>query len=320
MKRILLSAVLLLACGAVQAQFNIRVYNMSEVLKAKPIDKVLFTAQYDLSFVGDTAHEDKHIDETMMLKVGSKSSLFYSYARFRMDSLIEMDKATGASQEIIQEHMKQGTSQVNYQIFKNYPEGKLTQLEPIAASNFRSEEKTEIPVWELHPDTATFLCRFRGRNYEAWYTPEIPRSEGPWKLQGLPGLILKASDSRQHYTFVCTGIEKAGKEEAILFIGSEYEPISRKDLLRIHERFAADPIGYADHRQRRRRTTDAPEEHALQSDRKRVTKTRTNNEEPPVYIHSPDHRLQPVCPASHQRDRDRCRKRPAGRCRNRADT
>ena len=49
MKRILLSAVLLLACGAVQAQFNIRVYNMSEVLKAKPIDKVLFTAQYDLS-------------------------------------------------------------------------------------------------------------------------------------------------------------------------------------------------------------------------------------------------------------------------------
>ena len=84
MKRILLSAVLLLACGAVQAQFNIRVYNMSEVLKAKPIDKVLFTAQYDLSFVGDTAHEDKHIDETMMLKVGSKSSLFYSYARFRM--------------------------------------------------------------------------------------------------------------------------------------------------------------------------------------------------------------------------------------------
>ena len=46
MKRILLSAVLLLACGAAQAQFNIRVYNMNEVLKAKPIDKVLFTAQY----------------------------------------------------------------------------------------------------------------------------------------------------------------------------------------------------------------------------------------------------------------------------------
>lgn len=252
MKRILLSAVLLLACGAVQAQFNIRVYNMSESAQGETHRQGIVHRPVRPLLCRRHSHEDKHIDETMMLKVGSKSSLFYSYARFRMDSLIEMDKATGASQEIIQEHMKQGTSQVNYQIFKNYPEGKLTQLEPIAASNFRSEEKTEIPVWELHPDTATFLaytcyratCRFRGRNYEAWYTPEIPRSEGPWKLQGLPGLILKASDSRQHYTFVCTGIEKAGKEEAILFIGSEYEPISRKDLLRIHERFAADPIGY----------------------------------------------------------------------------
>ena len=146
MKQFLLSAVLLLAYGAAQAQFNIRVYNMNEVLKAKPIDKVLFTAQYELSFVGDTAHEDRHIDETMMLKVGAKSSLFYSYARFRMDSLIEIDKATGASQEIINEHMKQGNSQVNYQIYKNYPEGKLTQLDPIAASNFRSEEKAGLPT------------------------------------------------------------------------------------------------------------------------------------------------------------------------------
>ena len=253
MKRILLSAVLLLACGAVQAQFNIRVYNMSEVLKAKPIDKVLLTAQYDLSFVGDTAHEDKHIDETMMLKVGSKSSLFYSYDRFRMDSLIEMDKATGASQEIIQEHMKQGTSQVNYQIFKNYPEGKLTQLEPIAASNFRSEEKTEIPVWELHPDTATFLaytcyratCRFRGRNYEAWYTPEIPRSEGPWKLQGLPGLILAVNDTGDDggiIRFEATGIRRA--EVPVTMADLNYLKTSRKKFLATERKFMTDPIGY----------------------------------------------------------------------------
>ena len=188
----------------------------------------------------------------MMLKVGAKSSLFLQLCPFPHGLAYRNGQSDRSSQEIINEHMKQGNSQVNYQIYKNYPEGKLTQLEPIAASNFRSEEKTELPVWELHPDTATLLaytcykatCRFRGRDYEAWYTPEIPRSEGPWKLQGLPGLILKASDNRQHYTFVCTGIEKARKEEAILFAGSEYEPISRKDLLRVHERFAADPIGY----------------------------------------------------------------------------
>ena len=45
------------------------------------------------------------------------------------------------------------------------------------------------------------LTNFRGRTFIAWFTPSIPISFGPWKLKGLPGLILKMYDQEQKYTW-----------------------------------------------------------------------------------------------------------------------
>ena len=49
---------------------------------------------------------------------------------------------------------------------------------------------------------------FRGRTWTAWYTLDLPYNDGPWKLCGLPGLILHAQDSTRQFIFDCIGIEK----------------------------------------------------------------------------------------------------------------
>lgn len=57
--------------------------------------------------------------------------------------------------------------------------------------------------WEISNETkkiGKFNCikataNFRGRYYSAWFTLEIPVPYGPWKLDGLPGLILEAYDN-----------------------------------------------------------------------------------------------------------------------------
>lgn len=44
-------------------------------------------------------------------------------------------------------------------------------------------------------------CSFNGKEWELWYTEEIPFSDGPWKLKGAPGLILSAEDADGFYSF-----------------------------------------------------------------------------------------------------------------------
>ena len=61
--------------------------------------------------------------------------------------------------------------------------------------------------WEIknkYKKIGKFNCqmakgKYRGRIYTAWFTNEIPLSYGPWKLFGLPGLIIEASDKENDF-------------------------------------------------------------------------------------------------------------------------
>ncbi|MDR2969392.1 MAG: GLPGLI family protein [Tannerellaceae bacterium] len=237
-------------CAGATAQV-INVVDPNEVMKAEPIDEVRFVVQYELTSVPDTLNPDKTESETMMLKVGDKSSQYYSYNRFVTDSIFR-EKLRTSGRIVKQQASDSNPGRQTARIYKNYPSGKTTTLDQIVMSRFRCEEENEIPQWELLPDTATLLsypcqkavCRFKGRDYEAWFTTEIPRGEGPWKLQGLPGLILKASDTQGHYRFECTGIIRPQAGDMLMFGADNYQPVSRKDLNTAYKRYAADPLGY----------------------------------------------------------------------------
>jgi GLPGLI family protein len=75
--------------------------------------------------------------------------------------------------------------------------------------------------WVLLEDTkkiGSFVCNkattfFRGRNYTAWYSSDIKGNFGPWKLQGLPGIILEAYDEKREVVFSLKKIEIPKKEK-----------------------------------------------------------------------------------------------------------
>jgi GLPGLI family protein len=77
----------------------------------------------------------------------------------------------------------------------------------------------------------------------AWYTPQIPVSNGPGKFHGLPGLILEINDGTQ--TIVCTSIvlnptdkvEIKAPTKGKKLSQNEYDDIMDKKMKEMQERF-----------------------------------------------------------------------------------
>ena len=61
-----------------------------------------------------------------------------------------------------------------------------------------SEETKMIDSLECHKAETVF----RGRRYTAWFCPAIELPFGPWKLGGLPGLIVEAYENKKDIYFL----------------------------------------------------------------------------------------------------------------------
>ena len=111
-------------------------------------------------------------------------------------------------------------------VWTGYPEGQTTVREFIFPHDYEGYEPTPDIAWTLTNDTLTVsgyycqtaTCKFRGVAWTVCYTEEIPSSAGPWRLRGLPGLIVKA-ESEAH-TFCLTELRK----EASSITAPEHRP------------------------------------------------------------------------------------------------
>ena len=99
-------------------------------------------------------------------------------------------------------------------VWINHPEGETTVRDVIFPHQFEGYESTPQWKWNLTTDTlriSGYLCQraeatHRGVRWTAWYTEEVPSSVGPWRLRGLPGLIVKATADA--HTFILAELRR----------------------------------------------------------------------------------------------------------------
>lgn len=222
MKRIILTtAALALAVLTVSAKPNKKDQN-------KVIDKLKYTITYRTKSVRDTTKLDSvgrynYGNDDMQLLIGDKVSYFYS-ATYRAYEE-ELRKSVDANNIAIPSSTSARGS-ISMDFYRNYPTGKSTYLDKVIREKFRIIEPLEQPQWDIIADSTKQIldyhcqmarCSFKGRTWTAWFTTDIPLDNGPWKLCGLPGLILRAYDSKQQYIFDCVGMKQAKEGENITY-------------------------------------------------------------------------------------------------------
>ena len=99
--------------------------------------------------------------------------------------------------------------------YANFTKGTISSVEPAVIQNIFLVDTIGVIPWKILNETKYFgklLCRkaesmVRGRLWIVWFCPDIPVSAGPWKLYGLPGLIVEAMDSSKKYKFLFESID-----------------------------------------------------------------------------------------------------------------
>ena len=192
------------------------------------IDKLKYTITYRTKSVIDTTQTDStgrynYENDDACLEIGEKISYFYSATRHAYEEELEKSSKINDIDEAVS---TAPMGNLSMDFYRNYPAGKSTYLDVSIIESFHITEPLEQPKWDIITDSTKQIlgydcqmarCKFKGRTWTAWFTADIPLDNGPWKLCGLPGLILRAYDSKQQYIFDCVGMKQAGEGENITY-------------------------------------------------------------------------------------------------------
>ncbi|MDO5655654.1 MAG: GLPGLI family protein [Flavobacteriaceae bacterium] len=135
--------------------------------------------------IDETFEEEKKVESIgNNIVIATTSHIFQetddniTYKNFLSDSLVDYDYMMGKSNHV---NIVQKIPEINWQI----------QLEKDSILGF-TVQKAE--------------GKFGGRDYTAWFASDISISDGPFKLNGLPGMILKAESEDGFVSFIAQEI------------------------------------------------------------------------------------------------------------------
>lgn len=176
-----------------------------------------YNIYYRVNFLDNALSSTSNKEVMCILELGDNNiSKFLDYNQIKIDSLDERFSGQDRiGSEEMADYLKVRVLWNNV-VFKN---NNLLIVQDRFKSVYQYEENQPKLNWNLESGEKILLgskcnkatVHYRGRDYIAWYTTDIPINNGPYIFGGLPGLILEIEDVDKKYTFEAVGITKTPK-------------------------------------------------------------------------------------------------------------
>jgi len=189
-----------------------------QIAFAQKPDTAQVLVHYKFSHVRDTNNRAHPYMENMALFVGKSASSYKSYDTQLQNELYRQQfqelllNSPGGNFRLDRKITGSGTE---YYQFVN--DKRLARKEVLANTPYIMTDALPVIAWHITSSTANFAelhcqkatCHFKGRDYTAWFCPDLPMHVGPWKLNGLPGVIVEAYDAKKEVVFKFDKVERA---------------------------------------------------------------------------------------------------------------
>lgn len=192
-----------------------------------------------------------------ILLSGQQGSLFYNPTALWMDVISKDDAARQAYGALASKLQESGRGNEvpnrsnSMYVAKDFDKQEKTVYDDYSDQFAVYNEPFAEMEWEVVADsTKTILgyecvmarSLYHGRDWTAWFAPEIPVHDGPWKFSGLPGLILKATESKGMHSFTANGIETTDAEIPAMVRADWYHTEDRIKYLQSQYKYIQDPL------------------------------------------------------------------------------
>src|SRR5690606_22848183 len=207
-------------------------------------DPVKAVITYAFSHLRDTSRGSQPYTENMNLILGTRSSLYKSGDKVEIDSIVDANyKASGYKVMSAIPYTKE-------QIDMDYIEQKLVIYDRFF-EDYQMKDDWPVIDWEIQDETSVIsglncqkaIGKWKGRTYIAWFSSELPYRAGPWKLNGLPGLIIEAYDTDREVIFNFAGFRTVPKDTVDIQPPSKAITTTKMEFNRMKEAFYQDLKG-----------------------------------------------------------------------------